>query len=195
MRTILYICVLLIMILAISLSVSISNTEKLNAENARVTDNLNQYGRAISTLTLTNSELEIEIEKRNTIISEADSILRANKRRISQLESLVSTRIYIRDTDTVFLTLITEPVITKPADPLPLYKSNFSNTKSCITVSGFVLSTDSFPSVAITERSSDMKIYDIRIERKWWQFWRPKEERFIESTCGDVEVLTIYRKK
>lgn len=32
------------------------------------------------------------------------------------------------------------------------------------------------------------------LKEKWWQIFRPKEERFIESNCGEVNIQTIYKK-
>lgn len=175
----------------VSTSVGIYLWQEEKAERERLEINLDQYGRDISNLTLTNEELKTEKEKQNKTILEADSILKAKNRRISRLESLVATKVVIKDTDTVYVPLETAKVDTLPT----LFKSNFTNTKSCITVSGFILSTDSVPSLAITERSTDVRVFDIRIKRKWWEFWRPKEERFVETNCGEVEIETIYKKK
>lgn len=180
----------LLLVLLLSTSVSYSLWQKEKAERERLSLNLEQYGLEISELTLTNGEIKTELEKKNAAAVKTDSILKSKNRKISQLESLVATSISIRDTDTVYV-----PVETVLVDTLPkLYKSTFENTKDCIIIAGFILSTDSVPSLAITKRDADIQVYDIRIKRKWWQIFRPKEERFIESNCGEVNIQTIYKK-
>lgn len=181
----------LLVILLVSTYIAYSLWQKEKEERVRLEINLEQYGREVSELTLTNGEIKIELEKKNAAILETDSILKAKDRKISQLESLVATSISIRDTDTVYVHVETILVDTLPK----LYKSTFENTKGCITIAGFILSTDSVPSLAITNRDADIQVYDIRIRRKWWQIWRPREERFIESNCGEVDIQTIYKKK
>ncbi len=188
----------LLIIMSVSACVTYSLWQKKEEERVRLEINLEQYGREVSELTLTNREIKIELEKKNSALQKTDSILESKNRKISQLESLVATTIIIRDTDTVYVTLQADPVsfYNHQADSLPaLYRSTFSDTKNCITVSGFILSTDPEPVMAITERSSKNRVLDIRIKRKWWQFWRPREERFIENDCGDVEIITINKKE
>ena len=181
----------LLVILLVSASVAYSLWQKEKEERIRLEINLDQYGLEISELTLTNGEIKTELEKKNAAVVKTDSILKAKNRQISQLESLVATSVSIRDTDTVYI-----PVETHPVDTMPkIYKSTFENTKGCITIGGFILSTDSVPSLAITKRDADIQVYDIRIKRKWWQIFRPKEERFIESNCGEVNIQTIYKTK
>lgn len=190
--------VVMIAVLLVSTSVTCYFWQQEKAERERLSINLEQYGREVSELTLTNREIKIELEKENSALQKTDSILESKNRKISQLESLVATTIIIRDTDTVYVTLQADPVpfYNHQVDSLPaLYRSTFSDTKNCITVSGFILSTDPEPVMAITERSSKNRVLDIRIKRKWWQFWRPREERFIENDCGDVEIITIYKKE
>jgi NACalpha-BTF3-like transcription factor len=195
MRNLIYLLLLLIAILTVSLSVSIMEAEKAKQENTRLTQNLNQYGNAISTLTLTNSEIETELQKKNSALIEADSILNEKNIKISQLEKLVKTRIIIHDRDTTYIFLKPEVLPLQMDTTYKPKKFNFSDSKSCIKFSGFITSDDPKTKLAITERSADIKVYDIRIHRRWWQFWRPKEERLIETNCGDVEIETIYRKK
>ncbi len=196
MRNLIYLLLLFFLALSFAFSIQSEKLKKEKIERQRIELNLNLYGRAISTLTLTNSELDIELQKQNVELMTADSILKSQNRRIKQLEILVHTRVTIRDTDTVYIPLHPDPVPVQQIDTLTtLYKSTFTNTKSCITISGFIYSTDPEPSLAITERSTDIKVYDIRIKRKWYQFWRPREERIVESNCGEVEILTIKKKE
>lgn len=172
-------------------SISLWQGEKKERERLEI--NLSEYGKTISTLTLSNQEIKTELDKNNQALTETDSILKSKNKRISQLESLIATHVAIRDTDTIYVQLKPEPIYI-PSNPV-VYKNSFSDTSNCITVSGFVLSTDSMPSVALTERSADIKIYDIRIKRKWWQIFKPKEERIVESSCGEIEILTINKKR
>jgi len=197
MRTLIYIMLLLLIILGVSFAIQSGELEKERAERVRLAENLEQYGRMVSTLTLTKSEIEQELEKKNKTLTEADSILKAKNRRITQLEQLVKTRIVIRDTDTVYVPLLIEPFpIPIPTDSMYRpQKFSFSETKSCITIKGFILSEDPQTKLAITERSSDIKVYDIYIKRKWYQIFRPKYERFVESNCGEVSIEKIYKTK
>lgn len=178
-----------------TIAYSFHRNAMLEEENIRVKQNLDQYGNAIATLTLTNAEIDREVVKQNELLLEAESILTAKNRRIKQLESLIATRVVVRDTDTVYVTLTPEPLPVQPDTVPALYKSTFKNQKGCISLSGFILSTDPEPSLAITERSADLKVYDIRIRRKWYQLWRPREERIVETNCGEVEIVTINKKK
>jgi hypothetical protein len=184
----------LLCVALVSMAYLMSDNILQRQEKNRLSVNLEQYGRQVSQLTLNGKELLNELDKKNRWVVETDSLLRIKNKRISQLEKLLGTRIVIRDTDTVYLPL-EKPIPVITTDSGVLYKAPFSSTKSCITISGFVLSTDSFPSLAITERSADIKVYDIRVRRRWWELWKPKEERYIESTCGEIEVITIDKSR
>lgn len=178
-------------VLLISTAYSFHALKKEKAENDRLSNNLENYGRQVSELTLTKGEIKTELDKQNKTLLETQKILDEKNLEISQLEDLIATHVTIRDTDIVYV-----PV--KPAIIIPdtnLFKSEFSTTKQCITVKGFILSTDSLPSLAITERSADIKVYDITVKRKWWQLCKPKYEHFVESNCGTVEILKINRKR
>jgi hypothetical protein len=191
MKTLNFIIVILLVALSVSLYVSIKQTDKLQDENSRLSGNLAQYGTSLSTLTLTNAEIEAELMKRETALTEADSILRSRNRKISQLEEYIRTSVKIRDTTIVYVPLpVHDTIIT---DAGLMYKSKFTHTQSCITVSGFILSSDPDPSLAITERSADIVVYDIYIRRKWYQIFRPKFERIVETNCGEVEIKKIIK--
>ena len=174
-----------------SLSLSAYRSTKLKQEAERLAENFDQLGRQYSTLTLSKWEVERELDKRNRTLVVADSILKAKDKRISQLEKIIATGITVVDTDTVY---VDTPVFI----PLPengMFKTEFTQTKSCITVSGFILSTDSVPSIAITERKAELEVYDIRIKRRWWELWKPKYERYIETTCGEAKIIEIEKMK
>lgn len=180
----------LLTVTLVALSLIINSSTKLKKEVERQTENFDQLGRQYSTLTLNKWEIERELDKRNKTLVVADSILRVKNKKIAQLEKIIATGITIIDTDTVYVdTTVFIPM------PSGQYKTEFTQTKSCITVSGFVLSSDSLPSIAITERRADLKVYDIRIKRRWFEFWKPKYERYIETTCGEAEIIEIEKMK
>lgn len=183
--------VVLLTLALIALSLTINGSAKLKDEAERLAKNLDQLGRQYSTLTLNKWEIERELDKRNKTLVAADSILKVKNKKISQLEKIISTGITIVDTDTIY---VDTPVFI----PLPekgMFKTEFTQTKSCITVSGFILSTDSVPSIAITERKAELEVYDIRIKRRWWELWKPKYERYIETTCGEAKIIEIEKMK
>jgi hypothetical protein len=180
----------LVAIFATSFYIHSYRTQK--AEIERLSLNLEQYGLNISHLQLNNREIRQELAKNNSALVAADSILDARNRRIEQLEKLVATRIVIRDTVPILVPLDVPVDVT--IDDTTKYKSSFSSTASCITLKGYILSSDPRPALAITERSADVQVYDIRIKRRWWQLWRPREERIIETNCGDVEIITINKQ-
>lgn len=183
--------VVLLTLALIALSLTINGSAKLKDEVERQAQNFDQLGRQYSTLTLSKWEVERELDKRNRTLVAADSILKAKDKRISQLEKIIATGITVVDTDTVY---VDTPVFI----PLPekgMFKTEFTQTKSCITVSGFILSTDSVPSIAITERKAELEVYDIRIKRRWWELWKPKYERYIETTCGEAKIIEIEKMK
>lgn len=186
---------LLFVLLSVSLIGLVFITEEsisLKKEVERQAVNFEQIGRDNQNLILSNEEIKTELEKKNKTIVKTDSILKAKNKKISQLEKVIATGITIIDYDTIYVE--TEPPIVVDI-PKGLIKTEFTNTKSCITVSGFVLSTDSFPSIAITERKADLKVYDIRIKRRWFEFWKPKYERYIETECGKAEIIEIEKMK
>ena len=168
----------------------ISKEKRYKAEISRLSENLSNYGSRAASLNLTNQELLKEIEKGNRTMIKADSILRAKNKRISQLEKLIETTIVIADHDTTFLQ-IEKGVPVFLEKPYTTYKSKFSETKSCVTIEGFILSSDPDPSIAITKRQVNVTSYLIETERKWWQFWKPKFEKIITSDCGAVTITEI----
>jgi len=194
MRNIILLLMIFIAVLTVSLSISIANSEKAKKEIDRLSLNLDQYGLALSTLNLSKAEIAKELEKKNATLMETDSILKSKNKRISQLESLVKTRIVIRDNDTVYIPLVADPVPVVPIDTSyhPV-KYNFSQVKNCITVGGYLTSADPRTKLFVTERTADIKVYDIYIKRKWYQIFKPKYERIVESNCGDVSIEKIYK--
>lgn len=173
------------------------NNLLLKEENDRLSDNMEQYGRKLSTLELTKKELKQELEKRNKTIVAADSILQSRNMKISQLERLVATRIVIVDKDTTFpIPEKAVPVfLPTPSITSQLYKSVFKTATNCISIEGFILSTDPDPSIAITHKSVKVDVYNIDVKRRWWQFWKPRSEKIVSSECGDVFINEIEKIK
>ena len=99
---------------------------------------------------------------------------------------MINTDITITETDTVYL----------PGDTIyktnsGLFKTNFKDYRGCISIDGFIMSTDSFPSIAITKREAIISVFDVKIKRRWWQFWKPKQQRIIDSNCGEITILEL----
>jgi len=187
---------LLFVLLGVSLLSTILIAEgsiALKKEVERQAVNFNQIGRENQSLILSNEEIKTELEKKNSTIAKTDSLLKAKDKKISQLEKVIATGIIIVDYDTVYVE--TKPPVVVVTQKGELLKTEFTDTKSCITVAGFVLSTDSFPSIAITQRKADLKVYDIRIKRRWFEYWKPKYERYIETECGQAEIIEIEKMK
>lgn len=164
--------------------------DRYKAEISRLSVNLANYGSRAASLDLTNQELKQEIEKGNKTIQKADSILKARDKRISELVRIIETTIVISDPDTAFIP-VEKGIPVFLEKPYTTYKSKFSETKSCVTIEGFVLSSDPDPSVAITKRQVNVSAYFVETERRWWQFWKPKFEKIITSDCGAVTITEI----
>jgi len=152
----------------------------------RLQSNSYQKDMQISELNLTVDEIKTEREKGNIKIMKLDSILKKNNAKLKQLQRVINTDIIIIEKDTVYL-----PGDTVYEFKTGLYKTNFSDNRGCIQIDGFILSTDSFPVIAITRKEATINVYDIKINRRWWQFWKPKKQRIIDSNCGEVRVLEI----
>jgi hypothetical protein len=183
----------LMAVMMTSVAYLINRTVEQQKENDRLSLNLEQYGLKVSSLELTKKELKTELAKRDVRLLRADSIIKANGKRIYQMERLISTRVAIIDTDTVVIPIergipVYLPTTTTTAQ---LYKSVFKTESKCILIEGFILSTDSFPSIAITRRQVTVNVDYITTKRRWWQLWKPKTEKIISSDCGEVDILEI----
>jgi len=189
--TLLYVVVILVLI--VSVSVSINQIESHKEEISRLKSNLSAYGDSVSVLNLTAKEYAREVEKGNLEISRIDSVLKSRNIKIKQLENYIATNINININDTTFLEVERSvPVYLTPG--IAKFKSNFKETKDCISIAGFVISSDPSPQVAITNRSVKVRVDDITVSRKWWQFWKPKTQRTVTSECGDVTIQQINKK-
>jgi hypothetical protein len=183
----------IMVVLTTSVGYLINRTIEQKKENDRLSMNLEQYGLTVSTLELSKKELKKELGKRDARLLRADSIIKANGKRISQMERLISTRVVISDSDTIAVPIERGIPVYPPttATTEQLYKSVFKTESKCISIEGFILSTDSLPSIAITRRQVTVNVDYITTKRRWWQFWKPKTEKIVSSDCGEVEILEI----
>ena len=188
--------IVLLVVVITSMGYLINDNVKQRKENVRLSLNLDQYGRQVSSLELTKKELKTELEKKEKTIVAVDSILKARNMRITQLERVIATRITITDSDTTFITLEKSvPVyLPTPVEVGQLYKTVFKTAGNCMAIEGFILSTDPDPSLALTKKTLGVTVYNIEVKRKWYQFWKPKYEKVVTSDCGDVEIVEIERK-
>lgn len=188
--------IVLLGVVITSMGYLINDNVKQRKENVRLSLNLDQYGRQVSSLELTKKELKTELEKKDKTIVAVDSILKARNMRITQLERVIATRITITDSDTTFITLEKSvPVyLPTPVEVGQLYKTVFKTAGNCMAIEGFILSTDPDPSLALTKKTLGVTVYNIEVKRKWYQFWKPKYEKVVTSDCGDVEIVEIERK-
>lgn len=191
-----YLSILILSLLAVTLMsviILINKNIRQAREIDRLETNLSEYGRKISTLKLTTGELREEITKGNRQLAVADSVLRDRGKKISQLERLIATKVAIVDTDTTFLP-IERSVPVYLEKPGVYFKTNFASRKSCMNIEGFILSTDPDPSIAITKREVEVSVYYMDTKRRWYQFWKPKQEKIVYSDCGDVTILETNKK-
>ena len=191
MKALYYIISIGLVVIIASYAITISENKRLKEDNARLSQNLEQYGRNISELTLTYQQIKTEKEKGDVRIQKADSILKKNALTIKQLQRLLTTRVDIVETDTI---IITDTIIKKVQNS-NLYDVIWRDERNCITVEGIMRSTDPTPQIAITKRAATVEVYDIKAKRRWFQFWRPKYIRVVHSPCGEVQVLEINKKE
>lgn len=169
---------ILVIILIASLSFTINQNIDLTKNVKRLESNFEQAGDSIQNLNYTKNELEIYLNKK------LDSVLAIKNIQPKQVTKLVTHTVEINNTDTVYLN--DNHIVDKS-----LIKTNFVDSRNCITVSGFVLSTDSFPSIAITSQYSKIETYDITVKRKWYQLWKKKYHNETYTKCGNLKVVNI----
>lgn len=150
--------------------------------------NLVSYGTENEQLVLTSAQLKYELYKRGGTI---DSLLKARKINPKDVVSIEEHTTTIQNHDTVYLANF-DTIHVRDSIGTKLYKTLIQDDRNCIRIQGFVLSTDEFPSVAITQQDATIDTYDIVVHRKWWQFlWKPKTWTETYTKCGDLKVLRI----
>ena len=192
-----YLSLLLSVIIIVLLgTVSILTGEyyEQRAEIERQQTNFEQLGNENQFLTLKVEEMRTLIKQGDRRFRKTDSILTQKKLKISQLEKLKVTTVTILNTDTVFLTN-TDTLAVRVVKDTFLYKTPFKDERNCIKIEGFVMSTDEFPSVAITSQHSEVETYEIEVKRRWFQFWKPRKWTELYTKCGDLRVLSVKKQK
>ena len=183
-----------IIILMGTVSVLINQTYEQRAEIERQRNNFEQLGNENQQLELKTSELNDLIKKGERRWKTTDSILTERNIKIKQLEQLRVTTVTIINTDTVYLTNTDTLEVRMNTDTI-LYKTPFTDERNCIKIEGFVMSTDEFPSVAITSQNAEIETYEIEVKRRWYQFWKPKRWSETYTKCGDLKVLNVKKTK
>lgn len=162
----------------------------IQERNARKVAELNlvSYGTENEQLVLNAAQLKYELYKRGGTI---DSLLKARKIKPKDVVSIEEHTTTIQNHDTVYLSN-RDTIRVRDSIGTKLYKTLIQDDRNCIRIQGFVLSTDEFPSVAITQQDATIDTYDIVVHRKWWQFlWKPKTWTETYTKCGDLKVLRI----
>jgi len=146
-------------------------------------------GTNYENLKLTNGELKDELKKGKSEYRVIDSLLKVEKAKPGRVSTVYVTKTKIQNGDTVYVTDTTY------LDRKGLIKVPFKDSRNCISIEGFVMSTDSFPSVAITSQLAEVDTYDVLIKRKCFLFfWQPKEKRITYTKCGNMQVIRMEKK-
>ena len=193
MKYLTLILAVLFAMLVITTGVLISENVKQRTEIERQTANMAQLGEDVQSMELTKKELKNQIIKSDKRIKKADSILLERDIKIKQLEKLHVTTVTIENGDTVYLTN-TDTLYLRDSLKLELHKTPFVDDRNCIRIEGFVMSTDEFPSVAITSQHSEIETYEMDVKRKWWQLWKPRTWKETYTKCGNLKVLDVKIK-
>ena len=183
----------LMVVLMGTVSVLIDQNYKQREEIERQESNFTQMLDTNQLLTLKVDEMRTLIKKGERRWKRIDSVLTVRNLKIKQLENARVTTVTIINTDTVYLTN-TDTLEVRMNEDTFLYKTPFKDERNCIKIEGFVMSTDEFPSVAITSQNAEIETYEMEVKRKWYQFWKPKKWKETYTKCGDLKVLNVKTK-
>lgn len=172
----------------------ISEHFKMKSEIERQQNNFVQINSENQYLTLEVDEMRKLIKKGERRWKMIDSVLTVRNLKIKQLENARVTTVTIINTDTVYLTN-TDTLEVRMNKDTVLYKIPFKDERNCLTIEGFVMSTDEFPSVAITSQHAEVETYELEVKRRWYQFWKPKRWSETYTKCGDFKVLNVKKAK
>lgn len=167
---------------------------KQKAEIDRQAENFIQLTEENKYLTLKEGELKDLIKKGEHRFKKIDTLLKESKLKIKQLEKARVVTVEIINTDSVYLTN-TDTLEVRMNKDTVLYKTPFTDERNCIKIEGFVMSTDEFPSVAITSQHAEIETYELEVKRRWYQFWKPKRWLETYTKCGDLKVLNVKKVK
>lgn len=184
----------LMVVLMGTVSVLIDQNYKQREEIQRQESNFTQMLDTNQSLTLKVDEMRTLIKKGERRWKRIDSVLTVRNLKIKQLENARVTTVTIINTDTVYLTN-TDTLEVRMNEDTILYKTPFTDERNCIKFEGFVMSTDEFPSVAITSQNAEIETYEIEVKRRWYQFWKPKRWSETYTKCGDMKVLNVKKTK
>ena len=184
----------LMVILMGTVSVLIDQNYKQREEIERQESNFTQMLDTNQFLTLKVDEMRTLIKNGERRWKRIDSVLTVRNLKIKQLENARVTTVTIINTDTVYLTN-TDTLEVRMNEDTVLYKTPFTDERNCIKIEGFVMSTDEFPSVAITSQNAEIETYEIEVKRRWYQFWKPKRWSETYTKCGDLKVLNVKKAK
>lgn len=188
-----FLAVILILLLISSVAL-VDLSFKQKAEIERQESNFAQVAKENKKYLLTVNELKTLIKTGDERLRKTDSILFSRDIKIKQLEKLHVTTVIIESKDTVYLTNADTLMVREERDS-QLYKTPFIDDRNCIKIEGFVMSTDEYPSVAITSQLAQTQLYEIEYRRKWWEFWKTKYNLIVESNCGKATLLDVKVKK
>lgn len=186
-----FIAVILIVLL-FSVGALVDLTYKQKGEIQRQESNFAQVANENKKYLLTVNELKMLMKSGDERLRKTDSILFSRDVKIKQLEKLHVTTVIIESIDTVYLTNADTLIVREERDS-QLYKTPFTDQRNCIKIEGFVMSTDEFPSVAITSQHAEVETYELEVKRRWYQFWKPKRWSETYTKCGDMMVLDIKK--
>lgn len=188
------ILIVFVFVLLGTITALISEHFKMKFEIERQHNNFVQLNSKNQYLTLKVDEMRTLIKKGERRWKRIDSVLTVRNLKIKQLENARVTTVTIINTDTVYLTN-TDTLEVRLNEDTVLYKTPFTDERNCIKIEGFVMSTDEFPSVAITSQNTEIETYEIEVKRRWYQFWKPKRWLETYTKCGDLKVLNVKKTK
>lgn len=183
----------LFLILLLSAGYLTKEYYKQKEEIQRLENNFNQVSEENQFYELKTDELKDLLKKETHRFKSTDSLLKDRNIKIKQLEKLKINTVTIINTDTVYLTN-TDTLVIRMEKDSTLYKTPFVDDRNCIKIEGFVMSTDEFPSVAITSQNAEIETYEMEVKRRWYQFWKPKTWKETYTKCGNLKVLEAKKK-
>lgn len=191
----------LALLVAVLMVVLMGTVSVLIDQNYKQREEIERHERNFTQILDTNQFLTLKVDEMRTLIKKGerrwkriDSVLTVRNLKIKQLENARVTTVTIINTDTVYLTN-TDTLEVRMNEDTILYKTPFTDERNCIKIEGFVMSTDEFPSVAITSQHSEIETYELEVKRRWYQFWKPKQWKERYTKCGNLKVLEIDKTK
>jgi len=189
----------LALLVAILMVVLMGTVSVLIDQNYKQREEIERHERNFTQMLDTNQFLTLKVDEMRTLIKKGerrwkriDSVLTVRNLKIKQLENARVTTVTIINTDTVYLTN-TDTLEVRMNEDTILYKTPFTDERNCIKIEGFVMSTDEFPSVAITSQHSEIETYELEVKRRWYQFWKPKKWSETYTKCGNLKVLNVNK--